>query len=182
MTIINNHDDKAESEVAPFGGSMSRGQFFGALLILSCVNGVASRAIAIAADRGWLECILSTCGVSLIVWLALVAGISLLLRGSEGPISRFDISVGVIGLFLIWLPIGGTSWLATTALSLYLILTEEVGSGVRRGAFILLAVSAPMFLESYVFYGFFRHNLTDRRIYGRLAARNRQFWKLGGLC
>jgi hypothetical protein len=154
MTILDNHRGRARSEVAVPFATMPRGEFFAALLILAYLNGVALRAIAIVTDQGWLEAILSTFGVSLIVWLAWIGGVWLLLTDCGGPIRKFDISVGVIGLFLIWLPIGGTSWLAMTALSLYLILSEEAGSNARRGAIILLAVSVPMFWSSMLFMAF----------------------------
>jgi hypothetical protein len=134
--------------------TMPRGEFFGALLILAYLNGVALRAIAIVADHGWQDAILSTFGVSLIVWLAWIGGVSLLLIECRGPIRRFDISAGALGLFLIWLPIGGTSWLAMTALSLYLVLSERAGSNTRRGAVILLAVSVPMFWSPMLFMAF----------------------------
>jgi hypothetical protein len=153
MTIMNNPQGRA-SQRAATRQTMARGEFFAALFILSYLNGVAARAIAFAADQGWQEAIMSTFGVSLIVWLASIGGISLLLTDRSSSIRRFDISVGMICLLLIWLPIGGTSWLAMTALSLYLILTEKADSNIRRGAIILLAVSAPMFWSPMFFTAF----------------------------
>jgi hypothetical protein len=154
MTIMNNHRDRARSEVAVSITTMPRGEFFAALLILAYLNGVALRTIAIVTDQGWQEAILSTFGVSLIVWLAWIAGVWLLLTECGGPIRKFDLSVGVVGLFLIWLPIGGTSWLAMTAISMYLVLSEKTGSNARRAAIILLAVSVPMFWSPMLFMAF----------------------------
>jgi hypothetical protein len=154
MTVVNNHRGGGHSEVAVPLWTMPRGEFFAALLILAYLNGVALRAIAILAAEGWQEAIMSTSGVSLIVWLAWIGGVWLLLTDQGGPIRKFDISVGLVGLFLIWLPIGGTSWLAMTALSLYLIPNEEAGSNARRGAVILLAVSVPMFWSPMIFIAF----------------------------
>jgi hypothetical protein len=133
---------------------MPRGEFFAALMILAYLNGLALRAFASVTDDGWQDAIMSTFGVSLIVWLAWIAGVWLLLADRGGPIRKFDFSAGVLGLFLVWLPIAGTSWLAMTALSLYLISTEEAGSKARRGAVILLAVSVPMFWSPMFFLAF----------------------------
>jgi hypothetical protein len=151
MTIMNNRRGSGRSGIAHSLRMMPRGEFFAALLILAYLNGLAFRAFAI---QGWQEAIVSTFGVSLIVWLAWIGGVWLLLTDRSGPIRKFDFSAGVVGLFLIWLPIGGTSWLAMTALSLYLILTEEAGSNARRGAIILLAVSVPMFWSPMFFMSF----------------------------
>jgi hypothetical protein len=154
MKIMNNRRGGARSGVALSLKMMPRGEFFAALLILAYLNGLAFRALAVVTDQGWQEAILSTFGVSLIVWLAWIGGIWLLLTDRSGPIRKFDSLAGVVGLFLLWLPITGTSWLAMTALSLYIILTEEAGSSARRGAVILLAVSAPMFWSPMFFLAF----------------------------
>jgi hypothetical protein len=154
MTKVNDNPARARSEVAVFFWTMPRGEFFVAILILAFLNGVALRAIALVTDHGWQEAILSTFGVSFIVWLAATGGVSLLLVDRKGALGNFDLAVGLVALFLIALPIGGTSWLAMTALSSYLIISEEAKSNASRGAIIFLAVSVPMFWSPMLFMAF----------------------------
>jgi exosortase/archaeosortase family protein len=47
-------------------------------------------------------------------------------------------------LVLVFLPIGGASWLALAALSLYMLLLKDGPSSRRRGARLLLATTLPM--------------------------------------
>jgi len=56
-------------------------------------------------------------------------------------------------VFLVILPIGPLSWVAVTALSLYIIVSANIASS-RRGAFILLATTVPM-LWSRLLFQFF---------------------------
>lgn len=58
--------------------------------------------------------------------------------------------MGAAFAFLVILPIGALSWLAVTALSLYIIISADVAS-TRRGAFILLATTVPMLWSRVLF-------------------------------
>jgi hypothetical protein len=127
--------------------SMSRGEFFAGLFILGCINGLGSRVIGSVSSSGWNDAILQTFGISVIIWIACVAGAALIFQREETAtdIVRFADVVFAAGfLLLVALPSGSLSWLAVTALSLYIIPSAESSSSRRRGAMILLATTVPM--------------------------------------
>ena len=67
----------------------------------------------------------------------------------------FEIAFGAAFLFLATLPIYATSWIAVTALSLYVFFSTDVVTS-RRGATILLAATVPM-LWSRLLFKLFSH-------------------------
>jgi hypothetical protein len=140
--------------VASFRSSMSRSEFFAALCILGCTNGIGSRAIQAVSQNGWTEAVLSTFEISLIVWIAGVLGIELVLKDCDDRISAADLAVGAMFLFLAALPAGGASWLGLTALCLYMLWHSATSSSRRRGAMILLAVTVPMLWSRLLFNSF----------------------------
>jgi hypothetical protein len=132
-------------------GLISRDEFFAALFILGCVNGLGSRIIDSVRSAGWTDALLSTFGISLIVWIACFGGIRLVLRERTGKIRSVDLFVGLALLFPITLPVGPMSWLAITILSLYILLFTDPSSSQRRGSVILLAATVPMLWSRLLF-------------------------------
>ena len=49
---------------------MSRSEYFAALCVLGCINGIGSRAIQAIASYGLVEATFSTFDVSALVWIA----------------------------------------------------------------------------------------------------------------
>jgi hypothetical protein len=141
-------------------GSMSRSEFFAALSILCCINGLGARAIDSVHQLGWAAAVFATFEISAIVWVACGAGIWLILSESSDEVRRADIALGAVLLVPIALPIGGFSWLALTILSLYVILFSAPSSARRRGAVILLAVTVPM-LWSRLLFKYFANFLLE---------------------
>lgn len=129
------------------------GEFFAGLFALGCVSGLASRVIQSVNRLGWVDALLDTFEVSAIVWLSCAAGVSLVLRDRTIGIRTADLAVGAGFVLLVILPIGPLSWLAVTALSLYVAFSTNVASS-RRGALILLATTVPM-LWSRLLFRFF---------------------------
>ena len=130
-----------------------RGEFFAGLLALGCVSGLASRIIQSVNRLGWADALFNTFEISVIVWISCAAGVSLVLRDRTIGIRSSELAMGASFVFLVILPIGPLSWLAVTALSLYIIISPNVASS-RRGAFILLATTVPM-LWSRLLFQFF---------------------------
>jgi hypothetical protein len=124
--------------------AMPRSEYFAALCILGCANGIAPRVMQAVAQRGWVDAVLSTFEISVIVWIAAVIGIGLVLKDIGDRMSATDLAVGGMFLFLSVLPGGGGSWLALTVLSLYMLRHSTASSPRRRGAMILLALTVPM--------------------------------------
>jgi exosortase/archaeosortase family protein len=122
----------------------SRNAYLGVLFVVCCANGLGAKAIDAVSQSGWSEALLGTFGISLVVWVACYAGLSLVLRPGSETISPWDIAVGIGVLGLVVVPFGPLSWMALSALALYVIVTSEAQSFRRRGAWILLAVTVPM--------------------------------------
>jgi hypothetical protein len=132
---------------------LPRGEFFAGLFALGCASGLASRIIQSVQRLGWADASFNTFGISVIVWIACGAGISMILRDRTVGIRSSELAVGAGFLVLVILPIGPLSWFAVAALSLYIILTTDAALS-RRGAVILLAATVPM-LWSRLLFQFF---------------------------
>jgi len=130
---------------------MPRGEFFAWLFALGCISGLASRVIQSINRLGWMDALFNTFEVSAIVWLSCAAGISLVLRDRTIGIRSSELAVGAGFLCLVILPIGPLSWVAITALGLYLIAVGPNVATSRRGAFILLAITVPMLWSRLLF-------------------------------
>jgi hypothetical protein len=153
MLISRSGSSTARTAVLPISVQVSRGEFFAALLILGCVNGLGSRIIQSVNRLGWADALLSTFEISAIVWLSCIAGISIILRDRTCKVHSADFAVGAGFLLLVILPIGPLSWFAVTALCLY-VLASTNDPSLRRGAVILFATTVPM-LWSRTLFQFF---------------------------
>ena len=141
-------------------GLMSRDEFFAALFILGCVNGLGSRIVNSVRSLGWTDALLSTFGISVIVWAACFGGARLVFRERTEKIRSVDLFVGLPLILLIALPIEKSSWLAITILSFYVLLFTDPPSSRRRGALILMATTVPM-LWSPLLFRYFANFILD---------------------
>jgi hypothetical protein len=132
-------------------GLMSRDEFFATLFILGCVNGLGSQVVHSVRVSGWADALLSTFGISGIVWIACFSGVRLILRERTGKIQPLDLILGLALLLPITLPIGPLSWLAITILSLYGLLFTDPSPSRKRGTLILLATTVPMLWSRLLF-------------------------------
>jgi hypothetical protein len=146
--------------------SMTRNEFFAGLYILGCANGLSGRIIQSAQFDGWIGAILGI-DINVIVLFATFAGVSallgetpVLLGEKKDEIRAADLAVAVIFLGLVSLPIFPLSWVAVTGLSFYILVFPNGGSGRRRGALILLALTVPM-LWSRLLFQFFAKPILD---------------------
>jgi len=159
MLIRRSDQSPVRAAVLPMAGQVSRGEFFAALLILGCVNGLGSRIIQSVNRLGWAGALSSTFEISVIVWLSCIAGISIILRDRKGEVRSADVAVGAGFLLLVILPIGPLSWVAVTALCLYIFVSKNDPS-LRRGAVILFATTVPM-LWSRMLFQFFANTILE---------------------
>ncbi|MGV8854210.1 MAG: hypothetical protein ACOH2L_06155 [Devosia sp.] len=108
-------------------------------------NGIAQNIVVAISEGGFISAILNTFGISLFVWLGIALGLLLV---SRSPLPRANggdwALISAAGLAVL-LPVPELSWLAYTGLVLCLLVRSAPGSGLRRGATILLAVTIPMF-------------------------------------
>jgi hypothetical protein len=143
----------ARRSVSRIAAELSRGEFFAGLFTLGCVSGLVSRIIQSGNRLGWADALFNTFEISVLVWISCAAGVSLVLRDRTIGVRSSELAMGAGFVFLVILPIGPLSWLAVTALSLYIIIFTNVASS-RRGAFVLLATTVPM-LWSRLLFQFF---------------------------
>jgi exosortase/archaeosortase family protein len=141
-------------------GLTSRGKFFAALFILGCINGLGSRIISSVRSLGWTDALLSTFGISVIVWISCFRGTRLILHERMDKIRSVDLVLGFTLMLPIALPIEKSSWFAITILSLYVLLFTDPSSSRRRGAVILLATTVPM-LWSPLLFRYFANFILD---------------------
>jgi exosortase/archaeosortase family protein len=144
-----------------FRSFLARDQLFAGLFILAYANGMARR-VFVAAESGWLDGLGRTFDVSVIVWAACFAAITLLLRADTADeIRPADTLVGSMTLLLTALPFGPPNWFALTALSLYVLYNSQSGSTRRRGALILLVVTVPMYWGPTVVFDLLSRPITQ---------------------
>jgi hypothetical protein len=141
-------------------GLMSRDEFFATLFILGCLNGLGSKVAYSVLVSGWTDALLSTFGISAIVWIACFGGVRLILRERTGIVRPLDLILGLALLLLITLPIGSLSWLAITILCFYVLLFTDPSSSRQRGALILLATTVPM-LWSRLLFSYFANFILE---------------------
>lgn len=139
-----------QSSILRVASQVVRGEYFAGLFFIGCVSGLTSRLVQSVHENGWADALYGTFGISLIVWVSFVAGLSLLLRDKTVGISASDLRLSAGFVFLIVLPVGSLSWIAVTGLSLYVVASTVVASS-RRGASILLAATVPMFWSPMLF-------------------------------
>jgi hypothetical protein len=137
--------------VARFCGSIPRSEFLAALFIIGCTNGITPRIIESVARSGWTDAVVSTFGISVVVWVACAVGIRLVLKDCGDHPNKVDLLLGAVFLFICALPGGGASWLAVTALCLYVLASRAPSSSRRRGAVILLSLTVPTLWSALFF-------------------------------
>jgi hypothetical protein len=163
----------ARSSVFRTARELPRGEFFAGLFTLGCVSGFASRIIQSVSRLGWADALFNTFEISVIVWLSCAAGISLILRDRTIGVRPSELAIAAGFVVLVLLPIGALSWVAVTALSLYIILSDNVASS-RRGALILLAATVPMLWSRLLFQFFAKLILqVDASLVGRILGTER---------
>src|ERR1700730_10141999 len=129
----------------------TRGELFAGLYLLGCANGLAAKMIQSVHRLGWLDAAVGTFDVSVIVVVACFTGISLVLADKSGGMDLADLAVAMVLLPIIALPIGATSWLAVTMLSLYVMQFPEEPESQQLGAVILLAAAFAMLWSRLIF-------------------------------
>jgi hypothetical protein len=157
--IAHSNELFARGSLLRIAREIPRGEFFAGLFALGCASGLASRIIQSINRLGWTDALFHTFEVSAIVWVSCAAGVSLVLRDRTIGVRSSELALAAGFLCLVILPIGPLSWLAVTALSLYLVISPNAAWS-RRGALILLAVTVPM-LWSRLLFQFFANLILE---------------------
>ena len=130
--------------------SVPRNEFFALLYVLGCANGLLGRMIQSFQFSDW-EGALTGADINAIMLLACFTGISLVSTKSVEQVVPRDMGVALIFLILVSLPVFPLSWVAVTALSLYILVFANTNAERTRGALILLAMTAPMLWSRLLF-------------------------------
>jgi hypothetical protein len=140
--------------------TVTRGDFFAALFLIACVNGLVPHVIKSVSEKGFAEALLSTFDTSVIVLLACCVGITLVSRDRFDIIRNSDLAVGIPFIAIVALPAAGSSWVGVTGLALYIIICTEYSPRRLRGTIILLTTSFSMFW-SPLFFAFLCKPILD---------------------
>jgi hypothetical protein len=124
--------------------SLDRNRLFAALVAIGFANGVVIRIAEGLKNRELPDLVMNTFDISAIVWIALSAGIALLLGPPWQPVTRADQVVAAVAGATFLVPVAPLSWIGLTGLALYMAATSSEGSFARRGAWIVLAITVPM--------------------------------------
>lgn len=136
------------SVTSPF---FSRNELFFGLAVLGLANGICERVSGTVAKNGFASALANTFDISVIVWVALAIALTFALRGPMKPASRSDAIVATCAALAFLVPVAPVSWLALTGLAIHVLRTSPRSSLFRRGAWILLAVTVPMFWSRLLF-------------------------------
>ncbi|MGH6936376.1 MAG: hypothetical protein ACRED2_09380 [Methylocella sp.] len=133
------------------GQAVRRGEFFAGLFVLGFSNGIFERITGAIEKEPIENAILGTFGISVLVWVACFIAVSLLLRQPAELLARNDLILGAAVTAAVLVPSAKVSWIALTGLGLYGLRCFEAGSPARRAAFVILAVTVPMFWSRLLF-------------------------------
>lgn len=150
MVGTQSYQPAARSSFLQLASRLRRGEYFGGLFVLGCANGFAWRIAHSIEEIGLAPAFFRTFGISVIVLFSCVAGVSLVLRDDTSEIRPLEIAIGAGFITFIIVPIGPLSWIAVTALSVFILLSTG-SSTSRRGAIILLATTVPMLWSRMLF-------------------------------
>jgi hypothetical protein len=129
---------------------MSWNILFAGLIVVGFANGVSHRVITVLSDDGG-RAFLNTFDISAIVWIALAVCTLFLLAPPQRMGSKADRVAAYLAIAAFLAPVPQLSWLGLTGLGAYLAASAPPGSLHRRGAWILLAMTVPMFWSRAVF-------------------------------
>src|ERR1051326_9168410 len=169
--VTSNPQPAARTQPVGARRSLSRNQFFAGLYILGCANGLGGNIVRSFASGDWTGGIDN---ISVLVWFALFAGISLLFGKCKEDTKRGDWAVGGVVLACVAAPASEINWAGVTGLSLYILLFARHDSVRRRAAIILLALTVPMLWSPLLFAFFAKIFLEfDATLVGAVLGTNR---------
>jgi exosortase/archaeosortase family protein len=124
--------------------AVPRAELFIGLVLVGFANGITGQVVAAIQDSGVISAALNTFGVSVIVWCAAVLAISSFWQASVQPINRADLAVAAVAVVCFLAPQTKLSWIGLTGLAIYMLCTSQPDRSLRRGSWIVLAMTIPM--------------------------------------
>lgn len=160
----------ARRHAASQAQAVGRGALFGGIVLIGIANALTERVVNAIEFDGPSDAVFSTFGVSVLVWIGAGLSVSLLLRDRLMPATRRDWAVAIAAAAAFLVPSSVVSWIALTGVAAYCVRVAAPGSGMRRGATIILAVAAVRFW-SHIGFAVLGHYIlqADAMIVSRLA-------------
>ena len=121
---------------------------FAGLVVVGFVNGI-SPMDALREDA--VGTLLRTFDISGIVWLALIICCLFLIRPTSTPATRWDQAAATLSVAFFLMPAPSLSWIGLSGLGAYFVASQPPGSDRRRGGWILLALTVPLYWSPLVF-------------------------------
>lgn len=128
----------------------ARSALFSCFTAVAVLNGLAPKLIVALEAKGLAASLLSTFGVSAVVWVAVAVAITLLREAAEASTDR-DLLVAALVLPMLVVPIAPTAWLGLTVLALHICRSSVRNSAAWRGGWIALGVTVPTFWTPSLF-------------------------------
>lgn len=122
-----------------------------ALLACGFLNALTFEISRSIAAYGVVGAIGNTFGISIIVWAALFFSANFLAREADQTLARREAYAYLLIILLFLLPVRFVSWVGLTLLALSILSTSSKGSSAGKGAWILLALTFPMFWSKVIF-------------------------------
>ena len=114
--------------------SLDRNGLFAGLVVIGFANGNLIRVVNEIRARELADVLINTFQISAIVWVALLVGVSFLLRRPRAPLTHVDKAVAAGAAVAFLAPVAPLSWIALSALAVYILWTSPAGSFSERGA------------------------------------------------
>lgn len=121
------------------------------VLLVGFLNAVMFQVAATVDEFGAVGALASTFGISAIVWIALFLAANLLAREPDRPATAAECGMLLALAVVFLLPFKYVGWLGLTAFASEIAWRSRTGSAAARGAWILLAITVPMFWSKLVF-------------------------------
>jgi hypothetical protein len=136
------------------GGGLSsvpdRSALFAGLFILAFTNGIVVR-ISQAFGEDPVSAVLTTCGISVIVWAGSWMTLAALLQAPSHQLRGADLIIGAGVVMLTLAPLPSFSWLALTGLGFYILWSSTQATPYRQAGAVMLALTVPMFWSRVLF-------------------------------
>ena len=177
MVRTQSYQPAARRSFLQLASRLRRGEYFGGLFVVSvCANGFAWRIAHSIEEIGLAPAFFRTFGISVIVSFSWCRqGSHLSWRDDTSEIRPLEVAIGAGFITFIIVPIGPLSWIAVTALSVFILLSTG-SSTSRRGAIILLAHDRADALELNAVSAFcqfhWRRRLPSELVAGNTSDRN----------
>jgi len=109
--------------------------------LLGCVNLLSYEVISTTLSKGWSDVLMTTFGVSIVVWLAIVLASRLVLKSSVEPAGKIDYGLACIACLLYLIP---SSFVASVAMGTYTLIQvfrRHASARATAGLLIFLIIA-----------------------------------------